>query len=169
MYISRGKKIFLTKPTGRPRTDPELRFTSRVDFNGPDECWEFLGSLNPQGYGKFTIGKKDVRAHRYAYELTFGDIPDGMVLLHSCDNPPCCNPAHLSPGTVADNAADMCSKGRKPLGSISGTSKLTESAIVDIRERLARGETQASIAAAHGVTQANISYIKLNLGWKHVP
>ncbi len=144
----------------------EQRFWSKVERRGPDECWPWKRSRNPDGYGKFSVKYQDVRAHRMAYELTNGPLPPRTMVRHSCDNPPCCNPAHLLPGTSRDNIDDMVSRRRQARGSRSAHAKLTDDAVADIRESLGRGETQVSIAARHGVTQANVSIIKLGRGWK---
>lgn len=94
----------------RPLSD---RLWPKVDRRGPDECWPFTGSRNEHGYGLIRgEDGKLVKAHRAAYELTHGPLPAGVVLRHSCDNPPCCNPAHGVPGTQADNVADMIARGR---------------------------------------------------------
>jgi hypothetical protein len=86
------------------------RFTRFLTPGAPDDCWEWRGNRNNRGYGK--LGK--IYAHRVAYELASGPIPSGLEVMHSCDNPPCCNPAHLSVGTHADNMQDMARKGRHP-------------------------------------------------------
>lgn len=94
-----------------------LRFWAKVRKGSPDDCWEWTASRLPQGYGCFAISaegsRKTWRAHRVAYILSTGQpIPDGMCVCHSCDNPPCCNPAHLWLGTTGENTRDMASKGR---------------------------------------------------------
>ena len=102
--------------TGRPQEPLADRFWSHVDTAG--ECWEWTGARNTQrgGYGTFTESRKSGhriwRAHRLAYELTYGPIPPGLVILHQCDNPACVRPDHLMAGTQADNIADMMAKGR---------------------------------------------------------
>src|SRR5689334_4116509 len=71
------------------------RFWSKVDRRAPAECWLWLGSRDDKGYGRLDRNKRIARAHRLAWELTHGPIPDGLVVRHRCDNPPCVNPAHL--------------------------------------------------------------------------
>lgn len=101
----------------RPRKTIEERFWERVDKRGPDECWPWTGYDNGYGYGVLTTqvlnSRRKVGAHRFSYELHNGPIPDGLDILHKCDNPPCCNPAHLFAGTHMDNMTDMYSKGRR--------------------------------------------------------
>lgn len=82
-------------------------FWSRVDVRGPDECWPWMNAKTPNGYGTVYFGGRMVGAHRVSWELTHGPIPDGLFVLHHCDNPPCCNPAHLFTGTHTDNVRDM--------------------------------------------------------------
>lgn len=76
------------------------------------QCIEWTGARNPAGYGRLRLRGQQVYAHRVAYEQAYGPIPEGFVVMHSCDNPPCINPDHLSVGTYADNARDMVEKGR---------------------------------------------------------
>jgi hypothetical protein len=94
----------------------EDRLERRLDRRGFDECWEWKGLRHQQGYGLIRasgVGKNlMLRTHRVAWELQNGSVPDGMHILHRCDNPPCCNPNHLFPGTDADNMKDMAAKGR---------------------------------------------------------
>lgn len=78
----------------------------------PTGCWEFTGGRSGSGYGVISQAGKSLLAHRVSYELHKGPIPDGMVVMHSCDNPPCINPAHLSTGTAGDNNRDRSRKGR---------------------------------------------------------
>lgn len=76
-------------------------------------CIEWTGRLLPKGYGRLIVNRRSVRAHRVAYEITRGPIPDGMMVLHSCDNPRCVNPDHLRTGTAADNWADVIARNRR--------------------------------------------------------
>lgn len=75
-------------------------------------CWFWTGTLTTFGYGVLRVDGRNVGAHRVAYELFVGPIDDGMNILHGCDNPPCCNPAHLRQGTQAENIADMVARNR---------------------------------------------------------
>lgn len=94
----------------------EERFWAKVNIGGPDECWEWTAFRNPAGYGRFGIGYETALTHRFSYALTAGvNVTDlgQSVVMHSCDNPPCCNPKHLSLATQAQNLADMVDKGRR--------------------------------------------------------
>ena len=133
-------------------------------------CLEFTGvSLRSGGkdshrYGRITRNGKKMLAHRYAYELEYGVIPDGMCVCHKCDNTLCCNPAHLFLGTQKENIRDAVSKNRmsrvsrpKPKGEQSPTARLTDLQITEIRNRRHSGESVASLAAAYGVHHSYIS------------
>ncbi|WP_405470627.1 HNH endonuclease signature motif containing protein [Morganella morganii] len=76
------------------------------------ECWEWTGTIGSYGYGMVGVNGKRIPAHRYMYEIAKGEIPKGAVIMHSCDNPACINPDHLSVGTHTDNMRDMVNKGR---------------------------------------------------------
>lgn len=108
----------LTTTKKKPGPQPSLeltmqRFWDRVDQSaGRFGCWPWLGSRKEKGYGQFNFMGKTKRSHRVAYELEFGEIPDGLLICHVCDNPPCCNPWHLVAATAKDNTTDMIHKGR---------------------------------------------------------
>ena len=95
------------------------RFWTKVDKRGHDECWEWQASRNALGYGRFTpTHGTTVGAHRFAWEdANRRPIPDGLIVLHACDNPPCVNPAHLSIGTYRENARQCVERGRHPEAS----------------------------------------------------
>jgi hypothetical protein len=86
----------------------------KVDRGSPlGECWEYTGCRHRQGYGSITVGGLGHGTHRIAYTVANGPIPDGLFVCHHCDNPPCCNPAHLFLGTNLDNMRDLYAKGRQ--------------------------------------------------------
>jgi hypothetical protein len=92
------------------------RFWTRVNVDMPDRCWEWTGPRFTKGYGhsQLTIdGTVYIGAHRIAYVLTNGPVPNGTMVCHTCDNPPCCNPDHLWAGTYTDNQLDAFAKGRR--------------------------------------------------------
>jgi hypothetical protein len=151
---------------------PEERFWEKVAVGEPDECWEWQANKS-KGYGRFRVraGESMWRTHRYAYVITKGPIPDGMIVCHSCDNPPCVNPAHLWLGTDADNAADRKAKGRSDAarGEACWRASLTESQVQEIRLRYSTGGIrQIDLADEFGVNQATISQVVLRKVWKHV-
>lgn len=104
---------------GGPIPKPvSVRLWAKVNKSAPNGCWEWNGARDPNGYGRIQVmkdGKWGARlTHRTAYELLKGPIPDDLHLCHRCDNPPCCNPDHLFPGTPLDNITDAKLKGRVP-------------------------------------------------------
>ena len=142
------------------------RFWSKVDVGEVDECWEWQASEQGQGYGQFRVNHKMWLAHRVAWKLTFGPIPEGLCVLHKCDNRGCCNPYHLFLGTRADNMADAARKGRMHRGEADGNSKLTQEEVLEIRELYAEGEwTQRELADEFGVRNSHISRIVRRKSW----
>jgi len=106
-----------------PRWFKKIRATSAGDVvaqrsvtDPATGCVNWTGALQSQGYGLFSFRGRMMLAHRAAYEAANGPIPDGLLLMHACDNPRCCNPAHLTPGTDQDNKADCVAKGRQSKG-----------------------------------------------------
>ncbi len=121
------------------------------------------------GYGAFGIWPKQVGAHRYSFELHNGPIPDGLVVMHSCDEPLCVNPAHLSLGTQRDNQDDSVRKGRRKPGSQNSQAKLTEAQVIEMRKTYADGGiTQKELATRYGVSHALVSFIVTRKAWKHI-
>lgn len=150
-----------------------VRFWAKVEKHGPDECWPWTASQWKGGYGCFKLpDRSTIVASRYAYFLVTKHWPGRYLVCHSCDNPPCCNPAHLWLGLHKDNSDDKISKGRARTadmrGSRNGHAKLTEGDVERIRERIAAGETNVAIAPAYGVHHSTISLIRGGKFWKHV-
>lgn len=89
------------------------RLWRRVQIGSSEQCWNWTGITNERGYGKINIGRLPKRAHRVAWEVTHGSVPDRLLVCHKCDNRLCCNPSHLFLGTAKDNMTDMVTKGRQ--------------------------------------------------------
>ena len=140
------------------------RFWSKVTPVGLDECWEWQASRDGRGYGMLRTERGVRRAHRVAWELAHGPVPDGTVFLHSCDNPPCVNVAHLRIGTRAENAADRDSKGRHVAlrGEEHGSHILTEDQVRVIRRAPRQYGGNIALARQFGVTVATVSAIRSN-------
>ena len=134
------------------------RFWDKVDVQGPDDCWECQGSLNNKGYGGFKLGKKTETAHRASYLLNAGEIPDGIVVRHKCDNRCCVNPNHLELGTYSENNQDIVNRNRRRY-------KLTIDQVRTIRKRLASGAVGRHLADEYGVSFGLISHIKNDRTW----
>lgn len=142
----------------------------RYDATG---CWVWTGATANFGYGLVSIGGRQERAHRVAWAMFNGPIPEGLKVIHTCDNPPCCRPDHLRVGTQWENMEDMTRKGRRrhgtsdQRGSKNGYAKLTEEQVAHIKGMAAAGHYQDDIAARFGVTRANVSYATRKT-WTHV-
>jgi len=105
------------RPKGSQNKPTEARFWEKVDIQGEDDCWVWLACRNSRGYGRISEGGAGGfiwQAHRFSWVLHFGNIPEGLVVRHRCDNPPCVNPSHLELGTQAENLQDMYARGRAP-------------------------------------------------------
>ncbi|WP_126463654.1 HNH endonuclease signature motif containing protein [Sulfuritortus calidifontis] len=154
--------------TGRPETPLRSRFLAKFAFDSNTGCWIWTGARHPQGYGLIKL--KDgaqLRAHRVAYELAHGPIPDGLQVCHRCDNRRCVRPGHLFLGTAKDNAADMVAKGRaaRNTGERNGASRLTRQDIEAIR---ADDSLYRELASRFRVSPSAIGLIKRRERWKHV-
>jgi len=171
------------------------RFWCKVNKNGPmhstkphlGNCWLWTAGKWGRGYGAFTFRNGQIKSHRFSYLTEVGPIPtEKPFVLHSCDVRLCCNPSHLFLGTYADNAADMCSKGRQSVmcganhyynthpekirkGTMLTQSKLTEAIVTQVlsTDFSVRG-SKAALAEALGVSPGTISMILSGKTWKHV-
>jgi hypothetical protein len=133
-------------------------------------CIEAKGFRGAGGYVRKRMGGVNTNAHRVAYMEHFGPIPEGKVVMHTCDNPACVNPEHLKVGTQADNIADKVKKGRQAKGTLIGSAKLNEKQVSEIRDLYAKGgETHQSLAKVFGVSRSLITAILNRKWWAHVP
>jgi len=166
-------------PTETPSAPPSkfvTRFWARVNQSaGANACWPWIKSKRgSNGYGAVYFRRKYLSAHRVVWVITIGRIPDGLHVLHRCDTPICCNPAHLFLGTHLDNMRDMTLKNRfirpppKPTGIANNMSKLTPTQVLKIRERAAYGETHARIARDYGVSRRCVGHIIRRDTWGHL-
>jgi len=186
-----GKTVSCGCHRARARPKSLEQLLSYAEVRGPDECWEWQRNRSPSGYGRVAVNKKDKQAHRAVYECVFGPIPEGKFVCHSCDNPPCVNPAHLWVGTPLENTRDMVEKGRgnwkrtpehqKKLNAASrkwaaqnighqNGERGPNAKLKDEDVRAIRGSTdsQHKLAKKYGVGQWTIWAIKNRVTWKHL-
>lgn len=155
---------------GRRRVEkPSLteRIWSRVQRGHVLDCWPWYGSTSPKGYGKISVDGVPRLVTRIVFAQTYGYLPPAVR--HRCDNPPCVNPAHLLPGTIADNNADMAQRRRAAHGDRHPHTTLTAELVREIRATLATGRlTQREIAERFGVRQQTVSEIHRRRSWRHL-
>ena len=173
--VSLAIGVFLDR-CERAHESTAKRFWAKVEKTA--SCWNWTAGTSPFGYGHFSRGRstdpfhlveKGISAHRYAYQLLVGPIPEGLVVRHLCDNPACVNPAHLKLGTQYENVQDRERSGRTAVGSRHGRSVLTEELVAEIRTRyVAGGVTARSLSAEYGVAKGAIQCILEYKSWKHV-
>lgn len=159
------------------------RFMTKVDRRGPDDCWPWTGGSDYQGYGLFKAAGRNHRAARWLLARKLGrELWPDEVTRHTCDNPPCCNPAHLIPGSPRDNLHDARDRGRLIKGDKHWTrtaperlhgggnpaAKLTADQVRQIRDLYAIGARQVDLAEDFGVTQAYISQLVRRKVWTHI-
>lgn len=143
-----------------------LSKTVEMDCGYATKCLVFTGAKGKGGYGNFWDGARYRNAHCVAYELFVGPIPTGHDVMHSCDNPSCCNPRHLSTGSRAQNMADAKSKNRHSHGEAHGSCILTVDQVREIRVHLAEGLLlQREIGAIYGVDAETVGAIKRRKIW----
>lgn len=146
------------------------KLLTRIPKGDPEECWPCLGCKTSCGYGRGSVtlasgGSTNITFHRLAYLHEYGEIPNGLHVLHRCDNPPCCNPAHLFLGTNDENMADKIAKGRQSRlsGEAHGRAVLTRAQVDAIRSDC---RPYREIANDYAVGHKHISRIQRNKAWR---
>jgi hypothetical protein len=157
------KGTFVARP-------PDARFWAKVSVSNENECWLWTGNKIRQGYGRLKIGSRNVLAHRYSYELHNGPITPELDVLHSCDNPPCVNPAHLWLGTHIDNMRDRQNKGRlnHPVGERVNTARFTKEQVKWIFLLEKYPSINRDLAKLFSVHVDTIKLIRAGKTWKSV-
>lgn len=129
-------------------------------------CWEFIGAKDSDGYGRIWYINNTLMAHRVSWIIHNGLIPDGLFVLHKCDNPPCCHPDHLELGTAEANTKDMLAKGRY---KIIRACKLTGEQAAEIKASLAKGGSRIALSKQFNISLGAIDAIKHGRNWRHLP
>lgn len=146
---------------------PVSRFMALVkpDTISARDCWIWIGGGKGNGYGSFNMDGYSMPAHRAAYKLFNGSVPDGVDVCHVCDNRACVNPHHLFIGTRAENMLDMKHKGR---GCGGARKHLREHTVQEIRRRLAMGMNQSEIARSLNVNRGTVSAISMGKSYGRI-
>jgi hypothetical protein len=159
----------------------EQRFWPKVDMRG--DCWLWLRARDDKGYGRFMLNHRAQPASRIAWQLTYGNIPPGLFVCHKCDVRLCVRPEHLFLGTPADNMHDMIAKRRHAFGDKNGArthpeavrhgaqrafAKLTNEAVLEIRQLYAQGITQQILAERYGVMCSTVQKVIAGHTWRHL-
>lgn len=171
MSVKRGTKNSAGLSADAARANDFVRFMQLVRI--PDAhsgCWQWIGNSGRKGYGHFTVRSKAVKAHRWIYECVVGSIGAGLVLRHKCDNPNCVNPNHLEPGTLAENMADMVSRGRNPdrQGEKHPLCKMTDEKVRELRRKWSIGVTRSELSRQYGIAEGQVYKITKRINWRHV-
>lgn len=146
--------------------EPEhwARFMAKVDQREDNECWPWLASTTQDFYGLFHLGggmRRATRLMAYAH----GMDPTGVLVMHTCDNPPCVNPRHFKLGTDMDNATDSVVKGRKLRGSENPVSKVTEQQVLEVHNLLTQGKSSKEISELTDIPQTIVQSISKGSAW----
>lgn len=149
---------------------PSCAFWRWVRVKSPKECWEWMGTRFHHGYGRMKYHGTVWYANRFSWELHNGPIPEGKLVCHECDNPPCCNPIHLWVGTYKENADDRDRKGRQiPFrGEQHGGHRLTEDDVRLLRSMYESGIRGKELDSAFSIAQGYGWRIAMRKMWKHV-
>lgn len=176
-FCSRRCQNIVIRPRGTPATSRFWQYVKKGDG-----CWEWQGNTAIGGYGGIKEGTRTIRAHRLSWEIHFGPIPAGMLVCHSCDNPPCVRPDHLFLGTHTDNMRDARAKNRIDAsgagrnfhkrgiqrGERHGQARITEAMVRWIREQRAAGMSYNDLAQHSGLTYQGVYHVVNRTSWRHV-
>lgn len=137
------------------------RFISFVDVGDDEYCWTWKGGKGAQGHGRFWLNGSMRVASRVAFIIWNGPIPEGLLVLHNCDNPPCCNPRHLRVGTSLDNITDMYARNprsrmNRPKGQNNHNTKMTYEMVMSAAERISSGSSFRKEAKRIGVATSSL-------------
>ncbi len=167
-------RIYLSERYRKIREDKDLlftRFKKRFEKTvvKKEGCWDWKGCQHHSGYVPFKeIHRKNGLAHRASWIIYRGEIPEGMLVCHTCDNKRCTNPDHLFLGSHKENTQDMHSKGRGNIGKKNNKTVLTEEQVIEIRNLLKIGVKMTRIAKDYSVNPGTIWFISKNITWKHL-
>ncbi len=149
-------------------SETEERFWAKVARANHLECWNWQASTDKNGYGRFRVQGRDLRAHRVSYILAYGPILAGKFVCHSCDNPGCVNPAHLWAGSLQDNKDDCVQKKRVAFGGAHANTRLSAEAVRSIRMEWVPGTRSLSrLGRKYGVSHVQIRNIIYNKSRKY--
>ena len=156
----------------KPR-DWQERFWEWVDKRGRDECWEWTGTRDHHGYGQMFIGtihktRRAHKTHRLSYLIVHGEIPEGHLIRHKCDNPPCCNPNHLEIGLPVHNVRDAVERQQMNQGTKNGNSKFSNDQITMMRKLKREGYGNVDIAKFFNTTSGTVCGITKGHTWRNV-
>jgi len=141
----------------------------RINKRDENDCWEWVGGKDKDGYGRMMIDRHNYRTHRLTYIETYGSIPEGLIICHRCNNPSCCNPNHLYAGTIRENSQQCTKEGRRVSGEKHYKTILSDKDILKIRSLYSTGTfSQRELGRMFGVTQAAIWYIINNKTRKYI-
>lgn len=159
------------KPPPETKTEQFVRFMVNVKIGvACGDCWIWTANRPSGKYGHFPVMYKSIKAHRWMYEHAVGPIPNGLLVRHKCDNPPCVNPNHLEVGTSKDNCKDMLVRGRRPdrHGEKHPLARLKADQVLEIRKLASCGATQKALSLKFNVGRGQIGKIVHRTNWRHI-
>ena len=166
-HYHRVRRHGSTEPTRAAPDDPIAeRLASRSREDG--ECVVWTGRTNHDGYGLVDLGGRPRHAHRVAFEAAGGEIPEGGVVRHTCDNPPCIRPEHLVGGTQLENIRDRVERGRSAVGEKNSLSRFTAEEVLQVDAELRAGASQISVAKRLGMSASTVQSIASGNTWSHL-